>query len=133
LARDVLALVADRDAAIVLLSEAWRLAPDLPGLADELRILGLVRVGSKWTEADKAAQSNDAEIERLIRLGQVVPGMTESQVLRSLRRPDQVTRIAGSQHVLEQWIFRGTVTMRVNLVRHLLVGTTEVVSVYSGR
>lgn len=134
LARDVLALLADRDEAISLLSEAWRLAPDLPGLADELQNLGLVRVGSKWTEADKAARSKDAEIERLIRLGQVVPGMTASQVLRSQGRPDQVTRIAGSQHVLEQWVFlRGTVTMRVNLVRHREVGTTEVVSVHSGR
>lgn len=132
LARDALAMLGDRQQAVVLLKEAWKLAPELPGVADELRGLGLVRVGTTWSDAAAASRNADAEMERLIRRGQVVPGMTDAQVLRSLRAPDHITRIGTSRHIVEQWIFTGSVTMRVNLVRQRGSGSAEVISVHSG-
>ena len=131
LARDLASLVGDRDGAVALLQEAWQLAPEMPGLAEELGKLGLVRVADRWTEAEQADRRGDVEMERQIRLGKVVPGMTKAQVLRSLRRPDRVTRVVSGRHVLEQWVYVGTATMRVNLVRPRSGGPTEVLSVHS--
>lgn len=122
LAEERLELLDDKAAAIALLQEAYLKSRGDSEVARKLRELGVVRDGNQWVRLDQAARDGDASLPPAeVRAEQqaTVPdpggirrGMTRSDVLTRLGRPDSVARLVVSGRLTELWSYgRGTQTI----------------------
>lgn len=96
-----------RRAAQELLLQAWRLT-ESPEVAEHLKKLDMVFVedAKRWLTRREYEQTEQAEAERQIRLGQIAPGMTGEQVLQARSGPpDAVVRFGTHERLEEQWIY----------------------------
>ena len=123
LAEDCLELANDRRQAAELYREAWSIVPDFAAAADGLRRLGFELVGGTWRDAQELGSSS-TETESFLR-----PGVSETEVVRRLRRPDRVTRTATRRGIIEQWTYAGPPALVVYLRRDAAGGVAAVTRV----
>ncbi|MBL9124409.1 MAG: hypothetical protein JNG90_12310, partial [Planctomycetaceae bacterium] len=126
LAEEHLQLANDRVQAAELYREAWGLVPDFREAAAGLRQLGYELVGGQWREASEIGSPAD-EGESFLR-----PGVSESDVVRRLRRPDRLTRTATRRGIIEQWNYAGPPALVIYLRRDVAGGSAVVTQVTHG-
>ena len=97
--------------------------PDFAAAADGLRRLGFELVGGTWRDAQELGSSS-TETESFLR-----PGVSETEVVRRLRRPDRVTRTATRRGIIEQWTYAGPPALVVYLRRDAAGGVAAVTRV----
>jgi len=118
-ARDYADLVHDERTAAVLLIRADKLRPGDKQVAKELQRLGYKRRQGTWFSPKELTGTTDARLNRAMRDGRVVAGMTAEQVRSTLGRPTSITRIATSGEVVEIWAYgaRGTSRLTIRFSR----------------
>lgn len=103
-------LVDDRETAVALLREAWKIDPQLNEVSDALRRRGFRKVNDEWVEnprnsasadATPAAPRDDAERSRR----QPLKGKTSREVRNLLGKPNRVVFSASQGQLIEQWIY----------------------------
>jgi hypothetical protein len=140
LAQERIALLQDQPGAGALLMEALQLAPGNADVIEQLKNLGYREVDGQWVSPNLHPPGADAskppvaetELERNIRLGIPMVGMTSVQLLKCLGTPQSLTRIASSGRVTETWIYRdgATVKYSATILRQPNRGTAEVVAIH---
>ncbi len=101
-----LELLKDEKTAADLLKGAYKLSPDSKEIIDKLNKLGYRLSGGKWLTTRERESLPEDPIQRSIRQGVVVVGMTRSQVRKTLGDPTSMARIASARHIIEVWIYR---------------------------
>jgi len=114
-ARDYSDLVHDERTAAALLIRADKLRPGDKQVAKELQRLGYGRRNGTWFSRQELTASTDARLQRAMRDGRVVAGMTAKQVRSTLGRPTSITRIATSGEVVEIWVYGVRRTSRLTI------------------
>jgi hypothetical protein len=120
IAEEYLNLQEDRQTAAKLLKEAYQLSPESEEIKERLLLLGYVLRKGRWHTAAEAAGLSQNPIDQAIREGQVVIGMTSSQVIRALGgKPTTITRAATAGVICEFWVYgrRGTTRLIVHFQR----------------
>ncbi len=114
LAQQYDALLGDRQTAVGLLQDAWRIDPQSREVADAFRRFGYRKVSDQWIESPRA--SSDAATDpgaglppaAAARSSTGLRGLTPQEVRARLGgKPDRVSYIASQGQVVEQWIYRG--------------------------
>jgi len=121
-AQQYLDLLEDRDPAYELLRKAWRLSPGEEQTASALRALGYRLHGGTWITKKKYDALPPDPVEEAISRGEVLKGMTASQVLRALGKAEQKRHAFSRGHVSEAWVYGED--NRKRLVIHMLRSAT---------
>ncbi len=139
LSDDYLSLTQDVIKSASFLLEALQLAPKNEDILDRLKKFGFQEIDGKWRLPQGATQTPDStppgtvetDLERNIRLGVPMVGMTPAQLLKCLGAPQSVTRVATSGRITESWIYREGVITRhsITIDRRPSRGTASVTSV----
>ncbi|MFM7868586.1 MAG: hypothetical protein ACKPHU_30585, partial [Planctomycetaceae bacterium] len=114
-----------RDRGVELLKQAWERAAqespaDAEGLAQRLKTLGWERLKSGWISSAEFLKRPPDDVQRAVREGRVVRGMTAEQVSQTLGRPNRTARLAAQRVFREFWIYDEAglvVRLRRNLQR----------------
>ena len=114
-----------RDRGVELLKQAWERAAqespaDAEGLAQRLKTLGWERLKSGWISSAEFLKRPPDDVQRAVREGRVVRGMTAEQVSQTLGRPNRMARLAAQRVFREFWIYDEAglvVRLRRNLQR----------------
>ncbi|MHC5538607.1 tetratricopeptide repeat protein [Singulisphaera rosea] len=103
-------LVSDRETAVALLREAWKIDPQSSEVSDALRRRGFRKVNEEWMEnprnsasADTTPTPSPGESERSKR--QPLKGKTSREVRNLLGKPNRVIFSASQGQLIEQWIY----------------------------
>jgi len=96
----------DEQTAVELLLEADRVKPGSSYVAERLEGYGFMRVDGRWRRQGEIKSGDTSPIEKAIRNGQVIRGMTSAHVRKSIGPPDSVSRVLTSREVLEYWVYR---------------------------
>lgn len=105
LASEYETLFDDGRMAVQLLLEADRVKPGSGYVEERLEAYGYARANGLWRPKDEIGSDGVSPIDRAIRDGRVIRGMTSAQVRRSLGPPDSVSRVLTSRDVLEYWVY----------------------------
>ncbi len=93
-----------RDAINVLL-EAERRKPGSAIVHQRLESYGYRQINGDWKDSDEARDFENSPINRAMREGRVIPGMTQEQVRRALGEPTSVSRLLTARQVIEYWVY----------------------------
>ncbi len=109
---------------IEVLKAAWTTAgneapPEAEKIAERLKAFGWERVQNQWMTSEEISSLPKTDIQRAMREGRVVAGMTAEQVAGTLGRPSRVTRMASGKLMRELWVYDapGTAGVVVQFVR----------------
>jgi hypothetical protein len=93
--------------------------PEAEKLAERLKALGWERVQNQWMTSAEISSLPKSDIQRAMREGRVVVGMTVEQVAGTLGRPSRITRMASGKLMRELWVYDapGTAGVIVQFVR----------------
>jgi len=105
LARDLLELTEDKDAAAKLLLQAWDLNPKSAEAATLLGRMGFMLQQEKWLNPEEVKEFRDDPIRKAIRNGTVIAGMNRDQVKKALGAPTQIGRSFSGGEINELWIY----------------------------
>lgn len=119
------------DLANQLLKDAWQKHPRATDLAARLQQMGFRLHDGAWLNEDEYNSRPEGRLEQAIRTGRVEPGMSGSNVRKSLGEPQRAARSATSGQVTEVWTYDQTGSSRlvVRLKRHRRGGDLTVVDV----
>ncbi len=95
-----------RDAIEVLL-EAEHRKPGSSIVRQRLESHGYRQINGDWKSSDEVRDFENSPINRAMREGRVIPGMTQEQVRRALGEPTSVSRLLTARHVIEYWVYGG--------------------------
>ncbi len=128
-------LLKQRDVADRLLIDAWKRNSKATDIAERLEKEGYHLDGKTWLSAAEFNARLEGQMERAIREGRVEPGMTSSQVRRSLGEPASLARAATAGQVIEVWRFdlAGSTHLLVRFVRRAGQPDLTVVDVADSR
>lgn len=117
LAEDYRTLLSRKAVADRLLIEAWQRNPGAVDIAERLQRAGYQLIGDNWASAAEVRARLADPIEAAIRSGRIEPGMSGSQVQRSLGQPQSIARSATSGQIVEIWTYdqAGSAKLRVRL------------------
>lgn len=136
LAEEHLSLLQDQKKAVALLLEAWKLSPDSEEIAQGLEKLGYRQKDGKWmTLAEFNAIPVDPILKAMSR-GDVVVGMTSTQVRKSLGAPNSITRVVSADDTAEIWTYgaRNTTRLSVHILRrHRSTAEGKVIEIQKGQ
>lgn len=93
-----------RDAVRILL-EADRRKPGSSIVRQRLESHGFQQINGDWKSSDEVHDFENSPINRAMREGRVIPGMTEDQVRRALGEPSSISRVLTARHVIDYWIY----------------------------
>ncbi|MHC4878929.1 MAG: hypothetical protein ACYTGL_20960 [Planctomycetota bacterium] len=96
-----------RDAVKVLL-EAERRRPGVTIVRQRLESHGYRLIDGDWKSSEEVRDFENSPINRAMREGRVIPGMTQEQVRRALGKPTSVSRLLTAKHVIEYWVYGET-------------------------
>jgi hypothetical protein len=118
-------LLKQYDFANRLLIDAWKRNPKATDIAEQLEKDGFHRDGNNWLSAAEYNNRPEGQIEKAIRAGRVEPGMSPSQVRRSLGEPAAQARVVTAGQVTEVWRYEvsESIHLIVRFVRR--AGQTE--------
>ena len=68
---------------------------------------GYRQINGDWKSSDEVRDFENSPINRAMREGRVIPGMTQEQVRRALGEPTSVSRLLTARHVIEYWVYGG--------------------------
>lgn len=105
LARDLIEITENREAATELLLAAWKLNPKSAEAAALLGRLGFMLQKDQWLNPQQVKEFRDDPIRKAIRNGTVIAGMNRDQVRKVLGAPTQVGRSISGGAVNELWIY----------------------------
>tara|TARA_R110002095_G_scaffold161803_1_gene140219 strand:+ start:3218 stop:4756 length:1539 start_codon:yes stop_codon:yes gene_type:complete len=105
LARDLVELASDKQAATKLLLEAWKLNPKSTDAATLLGRLGFMLQKDQWLNPEEVKEFRDDPIRKAIRNGTVIAGMNRNQVKKVLGAPTQIGRSISGGAINEIWIY----------------------------
>jgi len=95
-----------REAVRVLL-EAERRKPGSSIVRQRLESHGYRQINGDWKSSEEVRDFENSPINRAMREGRVVPGMTQEQVRRALGAPTSISRLLTARHVIEYWVYGG--------------------------
>ena len=98
-------LLNDPHRAIDILLEAYRANSGLGLIQDRLEAYGYKLIDGEWKGPREIEELMNTPINRAMREGRVIPRMTNTQVVKTLGRPDSVTRILTAKNVIEYWVY----------------------------
>ena len=127
LAADYRLLIEQRDLAAELLIEAWKLSPGLAEVRKELLALGYEWRSGIWQLAPVAGDVPSAVEPSADMDDWLAEGASEAELLRRLRRPDRIARIATRGEIVERWIYEGPPRLIIYLSRNTASGLARVV------
>ena len=104
-AEEYVNLLDDRETAIKLLLEAYRLAPESKQVAAALGRHGYVWRLGQWLPAEEAEAIPLSPVQQAIREGRISAGMTAVHVRQALGAPSSITRVATAEQVNEVWTY----------------------------
>ncbi|MBD3672431.1 MAG: hypothetical protein HUJ26_02795 [Planctomycetaceae bacterium] len=104
-ARESVSLLEDRERAYELLEKAWKLSPGEQEIEDAFASIGYRRHSGQWITTDAYAKLPPDPIEEAIRSGDVIEGMTPSQVKRSVGVAQKKQLSFSAGHISEAWIY----------------------------
>jgi hypothetical protein len=113
LAQQYDALLGERQAAVALLQDAWRIDSRSREVADAFRRFDYQKVNDRWIESprsagDPADPGRGATPVAAARGSTALRGLTPQEVKARLGgKPDRVNYLASQGQLVEQWIFRG--------------------------
>ena len=101
---------AARARGVDLLKQAWERAEqespaDAEGLTARLKVLGWERLKDNWITTSEFLKRPADDVQRAVREGRVVKGMTADQVTQTLGRPNRTTKMAAQRVFREFWIY----------------------------
>lgn len=105
LARDLMELTDDKQAAAKVLLRAWELNPKSTEASVLLARLGFMLQKDQWLNPEEVKEFRDDPIRRAIRNGTVVAGMNRDQVQKVLGAPTQIGRSISGGKINELWIY----------------------------
>ncbi|HAH45392.1 MAG TPA: hypothetical protein DCM07_11170, partial [Planctomycetaceae bacterium] len=105
LARDLMELTDDKQAAAKVLLRAWELNPKSTEASVLLARLGFMLQKDQWLNPEEVKEFRDDPIRRAIRNGTVVAGMNRDQVQKVLGAPTQIGRSISGSKINELWIY----------------------------
>ncbi len=108
LARDMIELTQENEAAAKILLEAWSLNPKSVEAATLLRRLGFMLQKNKWLNPKEVISFRSDPIRKAIRNGTVTMGMNRAQVNKALGAPTQISRSFSGGQINELWIYSET-------------------------
>lgn len=117
-AEEYIDLREDKQKAAKLLMEAYKLSPESERISQRLNEIGYRLQDDEWFPAQLAKNRPEDPIQKAIREGRVIAGMTAEQVRSTLGAATSVTRVATVGQVSELWIYGGTNSSRITV--HLL-------------
>jgi hypothetical protein len=106
LASEYESLFDDGRTATQLLLEADRAKPGSSYVEERLEAYGYTRAGGRWRLKSEIIHGDLSPIDKAIRDGRVIRGMTSAHVRKAMGRPDSVSRVLTSREVLEYWVYR---------------------------
>lgn len=109
-------LLGDRDKAIRLLKQAWDESSEKAEIEERLERYGVYRRENKWMNEAEVAALPENQMARALREGKVIPGMTPEQVMKTLGKPDRVSRFASRSRVQIVWLFDQGSAVRSSIV-----------------
>jgi hypothetical protein len=112
-------LTEDRDKGVALLKEAYNLSPDSERIAERLTQLDYRLDDREWIPKRDVKKRPETPIQKAIREGRVIKGMTASQVRSVLGMATSVARIATAGQISELWIYgeRNATRITVHMLR----------------
>jgi hypothetical protein len=134
LAAQFQALVQDRETAVALLQEAWRIDPASQEVPEALLRLGLRKVEGQWIDPSRAkAVSAEESAPGVVDARSSLLGLDPREVRGRLGgKPNQIVYSATQGEVIEQWIYWGPrENQYVNFVRRSREARPKVVAYYS--
>lgn len=117
-AEDYINLMNDKPKAVKLLREAHQQSPESEEILERLRRLGYVFKNGKWLTVEEAAKIPEDPIDKAIREGRVIIGMTSVQARSAMGgKPTTTTRFATAGDIYELWAYgeRGTTRLVIHL------------------
>jgi len=131
LAQEYLEIMKDPQTAAKLLMEADKKLPDAKEIVARLDRLGYVKVNGQWENKQQLEIRPENEIDRAMREGIVVVGMTAKQVRKTLGGPNSIARIATEGKIAEVWIYgeRNSSLLVIQLVRRIQRPQAKVVGI----
>ncbi len=112
LAEEWIQLLNDRKTAAKYYIAAWKQNSQYPLAAAWLRQNGYALNDGEWVPAEMLPPSQESAIEKAIREGRIVKGMTTTQVKTAMGvAPDSVVRFATNGKVTELWVFQSAGAM----------------------
>lgn len=108
LARDLIELTDDKQAAAKVLLRAWELNPKSAEASLLLARLGFMLQKDQWLNPEEVKEFRDDPIRKAIRNGTVVAGMNRDQVKKVLGAPTQIGRSISGGKINELWIYGET-------------------------
>lgn len=108
LARDMIELTQENEAAAKILLEAWSLNPKSTEATTLLRRLGFMLQKDKWLNPKEVIEFRSDPIRMAIRNGTVTKGMNRAQVYKVLGAPTQIGRSFSGGEINELWIYSET-------------------------
>ncbi|MCA9019530.1 MAG: hypothetical protein KDA74_05275 [Planctomycetaceae bacterium] len=105
LARDLMELTDDKQAAAKVLLRAWELNPKSTEASVLLARLGFMLQEDQWLNPKEVKEFRDDPIRKAIRNGTVVAGMNRDQVQKVLGAPSQIGRSISGGKINELWIY----------------------------
>jgi hypothetical protein len=106
-------LLKQHDFANRLLIDAWKRNPRATDIAERLEKAGYHREGNNWLTAAEFNNRPEGQVEKAIRAGRVEPGMSPSQVRRSLGEPAAQARVVTAGQVTEVWRYEVSETIHL--------------------
>ncbi len=91
--------------AIKVLLEAEHRKPGSSIVQQRLESYGYRQINGDWKSSDEVRDFENSPINRAMREGRVIPGMTQEQVRRALGEPTSVSRLLTARHVIEYWVY----------------------------
>src|SRR5262249_2198421 len=105
LTEDYRRLLKRDDQANRLLMDAWKRNPRAKDVIERLEKEGFHLEDDHWITAAEFDSRREGKVEKAIREGRVEPGMTASEVRRSLGVPPAVARAVTAGQVMEVWTY----------------------------
>ena len=93
------------DRIIEILMDAYRKNPDLGSTKRRLEEYGYRLRDGEWKTPKEIEKFLNTPRQRAMAEGRVVPGMTDKEVVKSLGKPDRVSRILTARTVIELWAY----------------------------
>ncbi|MBC8290303.1 MAG: hypothetical protein H8E37_08300 [Planctomycetes bacterium] len=93
------------DKIIEILMDAYRKNPDLGSTRRRLEEYGYRLRNDEWKTPEEIEQFLNSPRQRAMAEGRVVAGMTGTEVIKSLGKPDRVSRVLTARSVIELWAY----------------------------
>jgi hypothetical protein len=116
LTRDYRTLLNRNDLADKLLKEAWQRNPKATDIAERLQQAGYRLFDGAWMTIAEYNARPEGQLARKIRAGDIVKGMTGSDVRRSLGEPQRIARAATADQITEIWSYGQSDTTRLTVL-----------------